>query len=86
MKTTAQKIANRFNRDGQNFCDKKGKSLEEVCRKAGLKYPVETNPDFMKFTFTDSSVIVIGGGAWDIGFPECGCWQGAGHTLECEHS
>jgi hypothetical protein len=35
--------------------------------------------DEFKALFPDRSVITACGGAWDIGYPECWCWQGNGH-------
>jgi hypothetical protein len=35
--------------------------------------------DEWRAIFPDGSVITASGGAWDIGYPECWCWQGNGH-------
>ena len=84
MKTTAQKIATRFHNHGQIFTDKFGKSIEDVCD--GMAVTTEKEANWQKYIFKDDSIITIAGGGWDFGFSCCHGWQGAGHTLECEHA
>jgi hypothetical protein len=31
----------------------------------------------------DGTRLTVAGCAWDIGYPACWCWQGAGHTDDC---
>lgn len=39
--------------------------------------------DVVAYDFADGSVITIAAGAWDLGYPGCFCWQGAGHKDDC---
>lgn len=81
MKTTAQKISAMFYNDGQRFKTKYGKSLFAACRERGT-WP-DTDGDAERWAFPDGSVITIAGEGWDLGYPDCFCWRGAGHADDC---
>jgi len=36
-----------------------------------------------RYTFADGSAITFAGGAWDLGYAGCYCWEGVGHTDAC---
>jgi hypothetical protein len=80
----AEKIAERFN-DGQTFADASGVTLEEALESARAWYEVHPDcPSMRRWTLPDGSVITSVGSAWDLGYPECWCWAGVGHSADCE--
>ena len=86
MKTDAERMARRFNDDGHNFTAN-GVTLDDACRSAGARREWRNGPgtDTYRWRFADGSVITIAGAAWDLGFSDCYCWQGGGHSDECEN-
>jgi hypothetical protein len=80
-KTTAEKIADRFHNDGSCFEDDIGTRLEAVCAYVGEQLDVHFDAE--RHTFEDGSVITVQDAAWDLGFPDCWCWQVAGHSDGC---
>lgn len=85
MKTTAEKISDRFI-DGQVFTNAAGEELDDVCEAEGGRLEYRDGyrtGDVMRYAFNDESAILIAGDAWDLGYPGCYCWQGEGHTDEC---
>jgi hypothetical protein len=95
MATIAEKIAERFGNDGERWEDEKGENIAEVCAQicdmnAGVHQwkctyvPGITVCDSYRFVFDDGSVITMHGGAWDLGYRQCWCWEGAGHGDDCE--
>lgn len=80
--TQAEKISALFHDDGQRFYTDDGTSLHDVCSGAALRSL--TTRDTTKYLFRDDSAITVAGGGWDLGYPECGCWQGAGHSASCK--
>lgn len=77
MTTTAQKIAEQFGNDGQQFTDDEGHELACVCRDMGAIHPGATfNSEGGKtrYEFRDGSAIVVQDGyAWDLRHPRCTC-------------
>jgi hypothetical protein len=86
--TTAEQIAARFHDDGQRWKDDQGIDLDTACAEAGGKRDSTGERMVYRWTFADGSVITAAGGGWDLGYPDCYCWQGAGHTEDCagEHA
>jgi len=84
MTTTAEKISDRYNNDGTNFTDADDVNIGQACEESTnivYRHPEDTRDH--RYVFADNSVITFMGEAWDIGYPNCWCWQGAGHTEEC---
>lgn len=84
--TTAQKIANRLNNNGQVWETKDGVSFSDLIAKAvpQIDYRDGYGTDVIRYTFDDGSVITEAGAGWDFGYADCYCWQGAGHTELCD--
>jgi len=80
--TIAKGIADKFKNDGTVFKTNDGQSLEAVCGQEAEQ--IVSGPDCRRWTFPDGSVITLAGDAWDIGYPHCWCWQGAGHVGSCD--
>jgi hypothetical protein len=79
--TIAEQVAERMGDDGSRFTDERGRDLGAVARKAGAD--VERKGDSTRYAFSDGSALVAEVGGWDVAFPRCWCWQGAGHTEHC---
>lgn len=78
--TQADQIAARYQDDGQVFRDAEGIELTEALRKAGASVDRrDGSGDVVRYTLPDRSVITVAGDAWDLGYADCYCWQGAGH-------
>lgn len=83
LETLAAQIAARLGDDGQNFEAEDGRRLDDIARAAGANE--EREAEFIRYTFRDGSAITVQAGvAWDLGYADCYCWQGAGHSSECE--
>jgi hypothetical protein len=87
--TTAERIARRFNDDGQTF-EVDGIQIIDACRDTAPGVPrVNRAGDSERYEFRDGSAIVISGGGWSIGFPSpatCHCWLDANygkHNGDC---
>lgn len=90
--TTAEKIAARYDNDGQRWRDTDGIDLDDACRAVGAQttwrggYRIRyiSNPrrhgDTYRYDFPDGSSITVAGAAWDIGYPDCFCWRDDGHS------
>ena len=84
--TSAEHIARLLDNDGTRWTCDLG-TLDDMIRTFGGT--IEHHPgrdrdlgrygDVWRATFPDGSVITASGGAWDLGFPECWCWQGNWH-------
>jgi len=83
MKTTAEKIAERFD-NGTNWRDPKGYHLLDVCMSRAVAIDEKPDHSSGRYVFEDESAITIMAGAWDIGFKDCWCWAGLGHDEECK--
>ena len=83
MKTIAEQIAERFP-DGQVFTDENGVELEAVCDEKCWQQ-TRSGEDITKWEFSDGSVITSCGVAWDLGYQDCFCWKGNGHSEDCEN-
>jgi hypothetical protein len=79
---TAQQIANELG-DGMTFQTKDGRSLHSMAREAHAYVERAGASDTYRYDFADGSSITVAGGAWDLGYRDCFCWRGAGHTEEC---
>jgi hypothetical protein len=72
-RTIAEKLADTLNTNGLSKHD-----LVTLSDKADhIERP---EYDVTKWFFGDDSVITECGGGWDLGYPDCDCWQGAEHT------
>lgn len=92
--TIAERIAGQFS-DGASWVTEDGVewdsivmfNLPDMAMDATLR--AFTNADSpigdapRRYTFVDGSVLTTSGGCWDLGYPECFCWQGVGHTDDC---
>jgi len=84
--TTAEKIAEQLSNDGQIFETADGASLDDLCRAANGRQEWRDGyrtGDHYKWIFGDSSVIMVCCGCWDLGYVDCWCWDGEGHTDKC---
>lgn len=90
--TIADQIAAAAGDDGRRWYLKYDLTLDDGRRFLAGTYFVEVlravatstdqRPDdsgITRYTFADGSVIVPAGDGWDLGYPDCFCWQGAGH-------
>lgn len=84
--TIAEQIAAALGNDGQQWETRDGIAF------ATLMHEQDANAtwrdgwmvgDVVRYEFRDGSVITEAGDAWDIGYPDCFCWQGAGHSDDC---
>jgi hypothetical protein len=85
--TAADAVARQLGHDGTRWRTDDGYTIDDLVRAFGGT--IEHHPgrdrdlgrygDVWRAIFPDGSVITASGGAWDIGFPECWCWQGNGH-------
>lgn len=81
--TVAEAISLVFGDDGQKMTlGKSDVSIGDFCESA--EGHLETNFDSERWTFHDGSVITIQAEVWDLGYPDCWCWQGAGHADGCK--
>ena len=80
-KTIADQISALLHDDGQRWTSDSGETLAELCAKRGPRHI--TRADDERWVFEDGSVITACGGGWDLGYADCWCWQGAGHSDEC---
>ena len=82
--TQAQEFAALFNNDGQTWTTADGRSWSEVTDGWGGLKTRERAPGTegpIRLEFSDGSVLVEDGDAWDIGCntsDDCFCWKGAG--------
>ncbi len=61
-----------------------GQHLDDAARDAGARQEnSEERSDTYRWVFPDGSVLTVAGGGWDLGFPGCFCWRGAGHPDGC---
>ncbi len=93
--TTAEKIANEFGNDGQQFDlpgtadpndpDGEDTQLSDVCEARGgvPDYRDGRGTDTVAYRFADGSVLTIAGACWDLG---CYCHQGAGVVAGPDHN
>jgi hypothetical protein len=80
-RTIAEAIANEFV-DGTRWTCARGTTMDEyiALHDARVEHrPGRASSDEWRAVFADGSVITACGGAWDVGHPECWCWQGNGH-------
>ena len=84
--TIAQQIAAALDNDGQQWRtrptdESDPMTFTDLVERHGAY--IQTWRDNSRFTFSDGSVITVAGSAWDLGFPDCYCWAGAGHDDTC---
>jgi hypothetical protein len=80
---TAAQISAILGDDGQCWRAPDGETtLDTLCRDRGAR--VDRDGDRTRYTFEDRSVILDDGGGWDLGYTDCYCWQGAGHSDDCD--
>jgi hypothetical protein len=82
MKTTADLISGWLGNDGQCLETDDGQTLDSLCDARAVN--VTRDGDSARWVFDDGSVITAHGCAWDLGYRDCWCWQGAGHREDCE--
>jgi len=79
----AAQISHLFDDDGQHFTADNGIELSKICADfAGVQGTTRDSEHGERYVFPDDSVITIAGAGWDLGYPDCWCWQGTGH-IEC---
>ena len=81
--TKASEIANLLYDDGYRWETSDGLNLATLCEQSGGVYR-RWSDDISSWIFDDQSAITVSGYAWDLGYPDCGCWQGVGHKDDCE--
>lgn len=100
LATQAERVSALYNNDGQVWEARAAGQIEDVAVEPGqnmgdvlvmLNALAEWRDgyrtgDTVRYTLPDGSVITESGGAWDYGYPDCFCWQGAGHTAGCQRS
>lgn len=83
--TIAQQIANALDNDGQRFRTRQTDDAEPVTFDELIAQHGSASIDWRdgwrtgdtyRLTFSDGSTITVAGSAWDLGFPDCFCWQG----------
>jgi hypothetical protein len=86
MRTIAETIAALLHDDGLRFTADDGRTLDDLVS----DYPHDVawrdgwrTGDVRRIDFRDGSCLTVAGNAWDLGYPACWCWQGAGHTDDC---
>jgi len=85
---TAQTISALLNDDGQVFAAADGRTLEDLTEAHGATITTPNgawdsptpNGAWARYVFGDGSVITVVGNGWDLGYPDCYCWQGVGHN------
>jgi len=79
--TAAEAIARQLDDDGTRWRTEDGYTIDDLVRAFGgtVQHRSGRSSDEWRAIFPDGSVITASGGAWDLGFPECWCWQGNGH-------
>ena len=80
--TAAKLIARALGHDGQRWATPDGVTLDDLIDLHGGR--VDRHPEFpsvelWRAIFADGSALLVATNAWDIGYPECWCWQGNGH-------
>jgi len=76
--TIADQVAALLGDDGQVFETADGRTLADLAAEYGAEIE-RASHEAIRYTWPDGSVIVEVGGAWDLGYPHCWCWQGVGH-------
>ena len=84
--STAQKIADFFDNDGQYF--ETGEfQLVDVCKKQSVRVDRRDTSSAVdgsqRYIFADDSAITVHEDAWDLGFVDCWCWQSAPDVDNC---
>lgn len=78
--TIAEKISALLNDDGQVWYASDGRHFADLLEDyPGTKMEWRDGyrtGDTVRYTFSDGSVILEAGAAWDFGFQDCFCWQG----------
>ena len=84
MTTRAQQISNTFVNNGSIWKIKDGLSIYTVC--AYLSSDADHNRDreLTKYIFPDGSAIIFTASGWDIGYKDCWCMAGNGHSDDCQ--
>lgn len=89
--TKAEVIAYLFHNDGQRFetTDRvPSLTLDDACHSFGCVMSYENRgmtDQKVRYVFSDESVITAVGDGWDIGYLDCFCWRGGGHTERCDN-
>jgi hypothetical protein len=82
--TTAERIAELFDNDGQRYELADGRELSEICDAEDVCMCEALDDGGTKWTFADASMLVDHGYGWDVGISEhCTCGKGAGHHAAC---
>ena len=90
-KTTAERIAARYDNDGQRWhAVDDGRNIDSVCAGAGTATHNDER-DATRYDFADGSALVVSGGGWDQPLSAetagCFCWAGCQeHARECPAS
>ena len=88
MTTTAQRISDALGNDGQCWTTAGGITFDTLVH--SHRHLCEWRDgwhtgDVYRLTFLDGSIITVAGDAWDLGFSDCFCWEGA-QNEDCKSS
>jgi hypothetical protein len=86
MKTKANRIAALFEDNGRFFELADGRTLPALCEGAAIEIARDASGLWgkpVRYVFEDGSAITVAGDAWDIGYADCFCWAGIGHSEDC---
>ena len=75
--TTAMRIAEMLDNDGQCWKAENGRTLDELATEADATVFHDFERDLTRYLFPDNSAIVASGGGWDIEGDEPFSWAGA---------
>jgi len=78
----ARRISSMLGDDGQRWTTDDGRYLDEIAAELGgtrRREPLRSD-DHYRWTFYDGSAVTCHGGYWDLGYQDCWCWEGEGHT------
>ncbi len=80
--TAAELIAAALGHDGTTWATPDGVVLDDLIDLHGgviAHHPEAPDVELYRAVFADGSALLVGVGAWDIGYATCWCWQGNGH-------
>lgn len=85
--TVAERIAELF--DGADCKPLRGRSrryLADICERFAVRRDTDGSRRWdtpYRWMFRDGSTITAAGSGYDLGYPDCFCWAGAGHMDDC---
>lgn len=85
--TIAEQISALLDDDGQRWTARDGRDFDQLVADHGGATTEWRDGwhtgDTYRLVFRDGSIITVAGDAWDFGFADCWCWEGAGHNDDC---